>query len=897
MPVELTEYEPPKEKFDGEHKLLKRLTTDFPYYAEVNLKIVPKDGGKVPFVLNKAQRYIHETLEKQKKETGHVRALVVKARQQGCSTYIAGRYYWQVTKRYGVNAFILSHAADTTKKLFKMTTRYHRNCDDDLKQRTSAESTTYMDFAKLDSSYSVGTAGAQEVGRGGTIHYFHGCLGPDTLIVNGDTGNLVPIKDVGIGFPVVTHTGSPANVSFISSQEKPVNRVVLKTLTSMPFLSTDEHKFFTKDGWIELSDMNVGDCIGYPVREITDENNSLLIEDTKPIRPQNGGRWTTIPDSIPADYNTGRILGLFLAEGCIGYQNKYPHRSSSVMLSIHDRETSRTKEWLDCLSDYYKSYSIASRKDCKTTTVTVYSGAFASFVESVVGNKDEKHLPLNWWTMGKDFVQGLVHGYLSGDGHSGKTSRVISANSIRSAITIGMRDAIASLGYGWSSISHRPAGHWYGRNCKEIYTLKLYGDGVNILCEEIGWDACPTKIKTRVSTTKIENGYAWIPVVSIEDEGLSPVMDLEIDHEDHSFCTIYGGTANSEVAFWANTDMHFSGVMQSIPDGKLAKGSEIVLESTANGMVGKFYDMVKDAQAGEGEYIVIFTPWFWQDEYSTVAPVGWEVPDDDQDYQKVYDLTPDQMYWRANKTRALGSEWRFKQEYPATIEEAFQTSGDESFISPELTMQCRVPKPDLIDGDIRIGSCDPAWKGDRAGLGYRCGKRVKEILYYKDKNPTELGNICGDYIVENRLDVLFVDVIGIGAGVYSHLVDVLKFGDVVKPCHFGHGATDLDPEGMPKYLNHRAECWGRMKEDMEQGQYEIPNLDELAIDLQAPQYHYNNSKRVLQLEKKEDMRKRGVASPDGGDVIAMTYSEKINPHLRKRDKRATMIPDYDALGI
>ena len=69
--------------------------------AEKCLKIRPKTGGLIPFTLNQVQRHIDEALEAQVAETGRVRALILKARQPGCSTYVEGRYYWHVTHRRG----------------------------------------------------------------------------------------------------------------------------------------------------------------------------------------------------------------------------------------------------------------------------------------------------------------------------------------------------------------------------------------------------------------------------------------------------------------------------------------------------------------------------------------------------------------------------------------------------------------------------------------------------------------------------------------------------------------------------------------------------------------------------------------------------------------------------
>ena len=172
-----TQLEPvivPKERFDGERTLRLKMSRDFPFYAEHLLKVLSKGGGISPFVLNRAQRHIHELLEKQYKKIGRIRALVCKARQMGCSTYVAGRFYQRVSHRKGVNAFVLSHAQDTTKKLFKITRLMYDQSDGEFQPSTTAASTNELSFGNLKSTYYVGTAGTSGVGRGGTIHYFHG---------------------------------------------------------------------------------------------------------------------------------------------------------------------------------------------------------------------------------------------------------------------------------------------------------------------------------------------------------------------------------------------------------------------------------------------------------------------------------------------------------------------------------------------------------------------------------------------------------------------------------------------------------------------------------------------------------------------------------------------------
>ena len=89
------------------------------------------------------------------------------------------------------------------------------------------------------------------------------------------------------------------------------------------------------------------------------------------------------------------------------------------------------------------------------------------------------------------------------------------------------------------------------------------------------------------------------------------------------------------------------------------------------------------------EYEAIFLPWHLHEEYRVQPPAGWTVPEEFRDYAEAHKLNPAQLYWAWLKNRDLavtiGGQpericWKFRQEYPATASEAFQMSGDESFI-------------------------------------------------------------------------------------------------------------------------------------------------------------------------------------------------------------------------
>ena len=131
----------------------------------------------------------------------------------------------------------------------------------------------------------------------------------------------------------------------------------------------------------------------------------------------------------------------------------------------------------------------------------------------------------------------------------------------------------------------------------------------------------------------------------------------------------------SEVAFWQHDSKILAGLFQGISS---AAGTEVILESTANGAQGEFYRLWKGAVAGDNEYIPIFLPWFITPEYRRTAPEGMELSEEEEALVEKYDLDVDQLYWRRLKI-AEGGKLKFQQEYPATADEAFIVSGSNVF--------------------------------------------------------------------------------------------------------------------------------------------------------------------------------------------------------------------------
>jgi hypothetical protein len=150
----------------------------------------------------------------------------------------------------------------------------------------------------------------------------------------------------------------------------------------------------------------------------------------------------------------------------------------------------------------------------------------------------------------------------------------------------------------------------------------------------------------------------------------------------------------------------------------------------------------------------------------------------------------------------------------------------------------------------------------------------------------------------HRCDAIFVDGGGVGGGVIDRL---RMLGHPVIEVQFG-GKADRGKAGGEQatvYANKRSEIWGTMRDWLKGGA--IPDDQEILMDLVGVQYGYavREGRDAIMLEKKADMKKRGLASPDLADALALTLAYDVMPrdHRNEIEKRGSQHTfDYDPLG-
>lgn len=120
-----------------------------------------------------------------------------------------------------------------------------------------------------------------------------------------------------------------------------------------------------------------------------------------------------------------------------------------------------------------------------------------------------------------------------------------------------------------------------------------------------------------------------------------------------------------------------------------------------------------------------------------------------------------------------------------------------------------------------------------------------------------------------------IDVIGVGASAFDIAAGQ---GLPVTPINFSVKSREWDASGQLRFVNRRAECWWRLREALrpiEPGETReplaLPNDPELLGDLRAPRWKMQSN--GVQIESKEDIRKRIGRSPDKGDAVVLALHD------------------------
>lgn len=189
--------------------------------------------------------------------------------------------------------------------------------------------------------------------------------------------------------------------------------------------------------------------------------------------------------------------------------------------------------------------------------------------------------------------------------------------------------------------------------------------------------------------------------------------------------------------------------------------------------------------------------------------------------------------------------------------------------------------PDQYSHYARILGCDIARQGDdRSVIFRRMGPMTWQPVVFQEKDLTVTAKRICEEAKAFRADAVFIDGGGVGAGA----VDICRsMGVPIIEVQFGSKASD------GRYANARAEMWFRMAHWLYHGGGRLYPDPAIKMELTSPTHKTDDNGRT-KLEAKEDLRKRGLPSPDLADSLAVTFYMDVEPSNTK-DEASTKAKD------
>ncbi len=208
----------------------------------------------------------------------------------------------------------------------------------------------------------------------------------------------------------------------------------------------------------------------------------------------------------------------------------------------------------------------------------------------------------------------------------------------------------------------------------------------------------------------------------------------------------------------------------------------------------------------------------------------------------------------------------------------FPRYGTMQFIGSDLVeaARARLPESSLMDPCV-LGVDVARFGSDETVLCPRRGRDAKSMPWesYRGKDTMFVAARVMELHAQYGFDAIFVDGGGVGSGVIDRL---RMFHLPVIEVQFG-GAPDRGiqtSEGKVVYANKRAEMWGNLRDALKY--IAIPDDADLATQLVSVEYSYilREGRDAVILEKKLDMKKRGLESPDKADALCLVAGTVVS---------------------
>jgi phage terminase large subunit len=295
-----------------------------------------------------------------------------------------------------------------------------------------------------------------------------------------------------------------------------------------------------------------------------------------------------------------------------------------------------------------------------------------------------------------------------------------------------------------------------------------------------------------------------------------------------------------------------------------SENAKVLLIGNPINLTGTFYDSFKADTYNRIHVSAFDTPNFiaynitlddiknntWREKINGLLPAPYLVTPE-WVYDKYIQWTPESPMWAS---RVIGD---------------FPQQGEDTLI-PLNKIEDAVNKDIPVDELLkeRIGVDIARFGSDKTIFLRKKGNKVLEIKEHINMDTMAVAQVLSIYINTHPGAEVLIDEIGIGAGVLDRIRQVCPMRDI-EGINVGMEAHDA---GM--FANKRAEIYWGLREMFMQGDISIPDDEELINQLANIKFSYSPKGSII-IESKEEMKKRGLHSPDKADALSLTLCSTV----------------------
>lgn len=212
----------------------------------------------------------------------------------------------------------------------------------------------------------------------------------------------------------------------------------------------------------------------------------------------------------------------------------------------------------------------------------------------------------------------------------------------------------------------------------------------------------------------------------------------------------------------------------------------------------------------------------------------------------------------------------------------FPHAAADALFKPEH-LKAATRRPPAIGGQVTAALDIARTGGDRTVYALRRGDSVVAMQTIAPAPLPDQAEAILRLLLRDSPERLTCDAAGLGIGLIDFLRRINTTTTVIREFH---GAGEPGPLSAKRFLNRRAQAYGNLSEALQRGAISLPNDSELLDELAAITYSHTPDGRLV-IASKDELKARGLRSPDLADAVAMLWEQASHhvPTVRMRRER------------